>query len=440
MNPPTLRVGLAGLGTVGASVVRLLAKNRDAINARAGRPITLARVASRTPKPDVDLGGATFGTEVASLPTSPVDVVVELIGGEEAAGALVEASLRAGCAVVTANKALLAARGNALFALAAAEGLPFGYEASVAGGIPIVQALHAGLAANRRDLLAGIVNGTSNYILTAMENDGQDFAAALAEAQRLGYAEADPAFDVDGLDAAQKLAVLSAAAFDTDIDYAGVHVEGIAGVDVEDIRYARELGFAVKHLAIARRRAEGLDARVHLALVPEHLLMAKVSGVMNAVLAHGDAVGSTLHIGPGAGGMATASAVVADLVALARGDLPVPKPAGERLPALGVNDLVCAHYLKIPAVDQAGVFAEVADVLRHHDISIEAVIQRPAAARTDAEPWVPIVILTNEVAERAVESAVAELRRLDGVAGVAKAEAAGGGVKNAITRIRVADL
>ena len=427
MNPPALRVGLAGLGTVGASVVRLLARNQDAIAARAGRTITLARVVSRTPKPEVDLGGATFGTDLASLPSGEVDVVVELVGGEEAAGALVEASLRAGRPVVTANKALLAERGNALFALARANGLPFGYEASVAGGIPIVHALHAGLAANRLDLLAGIVNGTSNHILTAMENDGRDFATALAEAQRLGYAEADPAFDVDGLDAAQKLAVLSATAFDTDIDFAGVHVEGIADVDIEDLRYASELGFVVKHLAIARRREQGVDARVHLALVPEQQLLAKVSGVMNAVLARGDAVGATLHIGPGAGGMATASAVVADLVALARGDLPVPPPARGRLPTLGIGSLVCAHYLKVPAVDQPGVFAEVADVLSHHDISIEAVIQRPQAIRPAAQPWVPIVILTNEVAERVVNTAVADLRRL-------------AGVKGSITRIRVADL
>ena len=427
MNPPALRVGLAGLGTVGASVVRLLTRNRDAIAARAGRTITLARVVSRTPKPDLDLGGATFGTDLASLPSDEVDVVVELVGGEEAAGALVEASLRAGRPVVTANKALLAERGNALFALARANGLPFGYEASVAGGIPIVHALHAGLAANRLDLLAGIVNGTSNHILTAMENDGRDFATALAEAQRLGYAEADPAFDVDGLDAAQKLAVLSATAFDTDIDFAGVHVEGIADVDIEDLRYAGELGFVVKHLAIARRREQGVDARVHLALVPEQQLLAKVSGVMNAVLARGDAVGATLHIGPGAGGMATASAVVADLVALARGDLPVPPPARGRLPTLGIGSLVCAHYLKVPAVDQPGVFAEVADVLSHHDISIEAVIQRPQAIRPAAQPWVPIVILTNEVAERVVNTAVADLHRL-------------AGVKGSITRIRVADL
>ena len=427
MANTALRVGLAGLGTVGGSVVRLLAENAALIAARAGRPIELARVASRTPKAELDLGAASFSTDLASLPGGPVDVVVELIGGVEDAGALVEASLGAGRAVVTANKALLAERGEALFALAHAQGLPVGYEASVAGGIPIVEALRGGLAANRLDALAGIVNGTSNHILTAMENDGQDFAAALAEAQRLGYAEADPTFDVEGVDAAQKLAVLAALAFESGIDFAGVHVEGIAAIDIEDIRYARELGFVVKHLAMARRHADGVAARVHLALVPERVLLAKVSGVTNAILANGDAVGSTVHIGPGAGGMATASAVVADLVALARGHLPVPRPATRRLPALGVRGLVCPHYLKIPAIDQPGVFAEVAEVLSRHAISIEAVIQRPQAIRPDAEPWVPIVILTNDVAETVVEAAVAELGSLGGVTGT-------------ITRIRVADL
>lgn len=427
MTNAALRVGLAGLGTVGSGVVRLLTKNADVIAARAGRPITLTRVASRTPKPGQCLGGAAFSTDLASLIDRHVDVVVELIGGVHAAAALVEESFKAGRAVVTANKALLAERGDALFRLAHARQSPFGFEASVAGGIPIVAALRDGLAANRVDTVAGIVNGTCNYILTAMEQDGADFEAALAEAQRLGYAEADPAFDVDGVDAAQKLAVLAALAFDNGIDFAGVHTEGIAAVDVEDIRYARELGFAIKHLAIARLRESGLDARVHLALVPEDVLLAKVSGVMNAVLAHGDAVGTTVHIGPGAGDMATASAVVADLVALARGNLPAPTPASRRLPALGVRNLACRHYLKIPAIDQPGVFAEVADVLSRREISIEAVIQRPQAFRDGTGPWVPIVILTDTVAETVIEAATAELGGLAGVTG-------------AIARIRVADL
>ena len=422
----SLRVGIAGLGTVGGSVIKLLRENEAAITARAGRPIELVRAASRTPKPELDLGDR-FATDLGSLASNDVDVLVELIGGDSVAGSLVTTALGAGQHVVTANKALLAACGDDLFATAEQAGLSLGFEASVAGGIPIINALRNGLAANRIDALAGIVNGTSNYILTAMEDDGWGFAEALGEAQRLGYAEADPTFDVEGIDAAQKLAVLVGLAFDTSINVAGVHVEGISNVDIEDIRYARELGFAVKHLGIARLRDGGVEARVHPALVPETLLIAKVSGVMNAVMVHGNAVGPTLYVGPGAGGMPTASAVVADLVELARGTLAIPKAPTHRLPSLSVAGVVCPHYLKIPAVDQPGVFAEVADILSRHAISIEAVIQRPQAIRAGAEPWVPIVILTDDVAETVVEESVAELGRLAGVTGE-------------ITRIRVADL
>lgn len=422
-----LRVGLAGLGTVGGTVARLLLDNTALLERRAGRRLDLARVASRTPKPDVDLGPATFDTDLGSLDADDIDVVVELIGGESAAKDVVTAAINAGRHVVTANKALLAAHGEEIFASASRRRVSVGFEASVAGGIPIVNALRTGLAANRVDAIAGIVNGTSNYILTAMEEEGLDFAAALAEAQRLGYAEADPTFDVEGIDAAQKLAILSALAFDATIDFDGVHVEGISGIDIEDIRYARELGFSIKHLGLARLHDDGVEARVHPALVSESMLISKVSGVMNAVMAHGDAVGSTLYVGPGAGGMPTASAVVADLVELARGTLPVPRPAKRRLPGLGIDGVDCAHYLKIPAIDQPGVFAEVADVLSRHEISIEAVIQRPQAIRSGAEPWVPIIIVTNDVPEAVVRDCVSELANL-------------GGVTGEIARIRVADL
>lgn len=415
---------MAGLGTVGAGVAELLASNRATIAIRAGRAIDLVRVASRTPKPQVDLGDAAFDTDLGTLNAADVDVVVELIGGDSVAKTLVESALRAGKHVVTANKALLAACGDELFAAANQRSLSFGFEASVAGGIPVINALRTGLASNRIDALAGIVNGTSNYILTAMEEDGSSFAEALAEAQRLGYAEADPTFDVEGIDAAQKLAVLAALAFDTRIDFAGVATEGISGVAIEDIRYARELGFSIKHLGVARLLEGGVEARVHPALIPEALLIAKVSGVTNAVMAHGNAVGSTLFVGPGAGGMATASAVVADLVELARGTLPIPRRASRRLESVGFASVTSPHYLKIPAIDKAGVFAEVAEVLSRHDISIEAVIQRPPSG---SETSVDIVILTNDIAEGEIETALAELSRLAGVAGP-------------ITRIRVADL
>ena len=418
---------MAGLGTVGGSVVRLLLDNAALFERRAGRRLDLVRVASRTPKPEVDIGSATFDTALASLDADDVDVVVELIGGVAAAQDVVATAIRAGRHVVTANKALLAAHGEEIFEAAGRRGVSVGFEASVAGGIPIVNALRTGLAANRIDAIAGIVNGTSNYILTAMEEEGQHFAAALAEAQRLGYAEADPSFDVDGIDAAQKLAILAALAFDATIDFDGVHVEGISGIDIEDIRYARELGFSIKHLGIARLHFDGIEARVHPALVPDSVLISKVSGVMNAVMAHGDAVGPTLYVGPGAGGMPTASAVVADLVELARGTLPVPRPAARRLPSLGIEGVDCAHYLKIPAIDQPGVFAEVADVLSRHEVSIEAVIQRPQAIRSGAEPWVPIIIVTDDVPEAVVRECVSELANLAGVTGE-------------ISRIRVADL
>ena len=433
MSPP-LRVGIAGLGTVGASVVRLLRDNGAQIAAAAGRAIEVVQAASRTPKPELGLGA--FSTDLTTLNRQGVDVVVELIGGDTRALGVVQDALAAGQHVVTANKALLAACGDDLFESAQTAGLRVGFEASVAGGIPIINGLQDGLAANRLDALAGIVNGTSNYILTAMEDDGLSFADALADAQRLGYAEADPTFDVEGIDAAQKLAILAALAFDTAIDFDGVHVEGISTVDVEDIRYACELGFSIRHLGIAQltttAESDGdgnlaVAMRVHPALVPEALLIAKVSGVQNAVMVHGNAVGSTLFVGPGAGGMPTASAVVADLIALARGTLAVPRAASRRLPSVPINAVACAHYLKIPAIDQPGVFAEVADVLSRHDISIEAVIQRPQAIRGGAEPWVPIVILTNDVAETMVEDSVAEIARLSGVTGK-------------ITRFRVADL
>lgn len=422
-----LRVGLAGLGTVGGTVARLLLDNAGLFERRAGRRLDLTRVASRTPKPGFDLGPATFDTDLGSLDADDVDVVVELIGGDTAANDVVATAIEAGRHVVTANKALLAAHGEKIFQTASRRGVSVGFEASVAGGIPIVNALRTGLAANRIDAIAGIVNGTSNYILTAMEEEGVNFATALAEAQRLGYAEADPTFDVEGIDAAQKLAILAALAFDATIDFDGVHVEGISGIDIEDIRYARELGFSIKHLGLARLREDGIEARVHPALVPEPVLISKVSGVMNAVMSHGDAVGPTLYVGPGAGGMPTASAVVADLVELARGTLPVPRPAKRRLPSLGIEGVDCAHYLKIPAIDQPGVFAEVADVLSRHEVSIEAVIQRPQAIRSGAEPWVPIIIVTDEASEAVAKECVAELGRLSGVTGE-------------IARIRVADL
>ena len=411
--------------------MRLLQRESASLAAAAGRELRLTRVASRTPRPEVDLGSAEFSTDLADLTAaSDVDVVVEVIGGEEAAKTLFNAAVAANKHVVTANKALIALHGNEIMPDARRAGTFVGIEAAVAGGIPIINALTRGLAANRIEWLAGIINGTSNYILTAMSEDGQDFETALREAQRLGYAEADPTFDVGGIDAAHKLTILAGLAFGTPFDFASVHVEGIADVDAEDVAYARELGYRIKPLGIARRTAKGVEARVHPCLTPESDLIAKVDGVMNAVQVQGHAVGSTLYVGPGAGAGPTASAVIADLIELARGG------AGwsSVLPAEGapesspLGDLTCAHYLNVPAGDQPGVFADIAQTLSRHGISIEGVIQHAEAVRGKrGAEWVPVVILTDVVTERDAELAVADIEKLAGVTG-------------SVRRIRVADL
>ena len=431
-----LRVGLAGLGTVGRAVVHELLRNADALAARAGRRLELTRVVSRTPRPEVDLGDAPFDTDLGTLTAGDaVDVIVETIAGEDAeralkaARGLFEAAIAARKHVVTANKALIALHGNALLPAAEEADVRVGFEASVAGGIPILNALTHGLAANRIEWLAGIVNGTSNYILTAMTERQGDFDTALAEAQRLGYAEADPSFDIEGIDAAYKLAILAGLAFDVPFDFDSVHTEGISDVDVEDIEYARELGYRIKHLGIASYTDAGVQARVHPCLVPEHALIAKVDGVMNAVQVSGHAVGSTLYLGPGAGGAPTASAIVADLVDIARQE----RPGRRELRALksggsAMDALRSAHYLKIPAVDEPGVFAHVAEALSREGISIEGAIQRARAVRSgEGAQWVPIVILTNVVGEADVRRATEAIEALDGVSG-------------AIRRIRVADF
>ena len=383
------------------------------------------------------MAGASFSTDLATLTAAnDVDVVVEAMGGEDAARVLFSAAVAANKHVVTANKALIAVHGNELMRDAQRAGVFVGIEAAVAGGIPIINALIRGLAANRIEWLAGIINGTSNYVLTAMSEEGQDFATALAEAQRLGYAEADPTFDVEGIDAAHKLAILAGLAFGTTFDFGRVHIEGISNVDAEDVAYARELGYRIKPLAIARRTVEGVECRVHPCLTPESALIGKVDGVMNAVQVKGHAVGSTLYVGPGAGAGPTASSVVADLIDLARGGagwsaaLPAEGAPGSS-PTPGsspMGDVSCAHYLNVPAEDQPGVFADVAQTLSAHGISIEGVIQQPQAIRgARGAEWVPIVILTNVVTERDAERAVADIEELEGVTGK-------------VRRIRVADL
>lgn len=417
MNTPPLSIAICGLGTVARGVLDVLKRNAQLIEQRAGRPIRVVTVASRTARPEVDLLGAGFTTDLNSVIDDPnIDLVVELIGGETLADELVRRSLAAGKHVVTANKAIIATHGDHYLEMAAARDLVFGFESAVAGGIPVIGALSRGLSANRIRWITGIINGTTNYILTAMAQSGQDFATALADAQALGYAEADPTFDVGGIDAAHKLTILACLAFGIGMRFDAVYTEGIQSLSIDDIEYARQLGYRIKHLGIARHSEAGVELRVHPTLIPEQQLLASVDGVMNAVMINSDAAGDTLYYGAGAGGEPTASAVVADLIDVARGCAPrwwVPDASHADIALVPVAEIECACYLNIPSMDRPGVFARAATILSDHDISIEAVIQKEQAVHLDAEQsWVPIVILTHKVQESVMNKAIAELEAL----------------------------
>ena len=402
----TISVGIAGLGTVAQGVLELLAANRDLIEQRSGLTINILRIASRTSKPEVDLHGAEFSTNVLDLLNdSRLDVIVELMGGEDLAKDLIVGATAQGKAVVTANKAVIALHGNEL----ARQNLR--YEAAVAGAIPIIQALRQGLVANRFSGLSGIINGTCNYMLSAMEEEGVGFDEILQRAQALGYAEADPSFDVDGIDAAHKLTILMALAYGTGFEFSKVYVEGIRAVTPVDIGYASELGYRIKHLGLLRNTNVGIEARVHPTLVPRSELMAHVNGVLNAVQVVSDASGKTLFSGPGAGGAATASAVVADIVASGiTGDNSVAdQEAAQMVPIMPIEEITSAYYLRIPSRNEPGVFAEVAQILSSHDISIDAVIQKDGHDQGDL---VDIVLLTQETLEARMNQALGQLQRL----------------------------
>ncbi|MEC7560585.1 MAG: homoserine dehydrogenase [Pseudomonadota bacterium] len=402
----TISVGIAGLGTVAQGVLELLAANRDLIEQRSGLTINILRIASRTSKPEVDLHGAEFSTNVLDLLNdSRLDVIVELMGGEDLAKDLIVGATAQGKAVVTANKAVIALHGNEL----ARQNLR--YEAAVAGAIPIIQALRQGLVANRFSGLSGIINGTCNYMLSAMEEEGVGFDEILQRAQALGYAEADPSFDVDGIDAAHKLTILMALAYGTGFEFSKVYVEGIRAVTPVDIGYASELGYRIKHLGLLRNTNAGIEARVHPTLVPRSELMAHVNGVLNAVQVVSDASGKTLFSGPGAGGAATASAVVADIVASGiTGDNSVADQEAVRtVPIMPIEEITSAYYLRIPSRNEPGVFAEVAQILSSHDISIDAVIQKDGHDQGDL---VDIVLLTQETLEARMNQALGQLQRL----------------------------
>lgn len=412
-----LNIAIAGLGTVGAATVQLLRDQADLLALRCGRPIVLKAVSAREKGCDrgVDLSGIDWVDDATALAAYPgIDVVVELIGGSEGvARDLVTAALSAGRSVVTANKALLAHHGTELAILAESKGAGLHFEASVAGGIPIVKALREGLAANGIERVYGILNGTCNYILTTMRATGRDFASVLKEAQKLGYAEADPSFDVDGIDTAHKLSILTALAFGCAVDFDSVYVEGIRRITADDIHFAEQLGYRIKLLGVAQRRGDGIIQRVHPCLVPESAPIAHVPGAFNAVVADGDYVGSTVYEGRGAGGGPTASAVVADLVDIARGlRVPTFAIAADRLAPprpVAISGHRGAYYICLTVRDVPGVMADVTAIFRDEQISLDSMLQR---GREPGES-VPVVLETHECEEAAMARALKKIGRLE---------------------------
>lgn len=422
-----LRVGLLGIGTVGGGTYQVLTRNQQEIARRIGAQIRIVQVADR----HLDHAKAVTGGQVAltddafAVVNNPdVDVVVELIGGYTVAKELVLQAIANGKHVVTANKALLAVHGNEIFKAAAAKGVIVAFEAAVAGGIPIIKALREGLSANQIEWVAGIINGTTNFILTEMRDKGLAFADVLKEAQRLGYAEADPTFDVEGIDAAHKLTILASIAFGMPMQFEQAYTEGITQLTIQDIQYAAELGYRVKLLGISKLTAEGVELRVHPTLIPEKRLIANVDGAMNAVVVKGDAVGPTLYYGAGAGAEPTASAVVADLVDIARlqGTLPEQRVAylGFQLdqqqarPVLPISAIQSAYYLRLRVLDQPGVMAAVTKILADQQISIDAILQKEPQ---EGEHEANIVILTHVTRESIMDAAIVSIEALPAIAG-----------------------
>ncbi len=427
------QVGLLGAGVVGGGTFRVLERNQEEIRRRAGREIRISQVADLDLDRARALAGsrAEAGTDARAVIARPeIDVVLELIGGTGIARTLVLEAIAAGKHVVTANKALLAVHGTEIFAAARSRGVVVAFEASVAGGIPIIKALREGLTANRIEWIAGIINGTTNFILSEMRAKRIDFQAALAEAQRLGYAEADPTFDITGVDAAHKATIVSAIAFGTPVQFARAHVEGITELQAADIAYAEQLGYRIKLLAITKRRAApagsagggGIELRVHPTLVPAKRLIANVEGAMNAVLVQGDAVGTTMYYGQGAGAEPTASAVIADLVDLARlatadPDHRVPhlafQPAAmQDVAVLPIDDVITSFYLRLQVADETGVLARVTGILAEHGISIDALLQRPAEPGQHQGERTDVIILTHDTVEGRMTSAIAAMQAL----------------------------
>jgi homoserine dehydrogenase len=417
-----IQVGLLGIGTVGSGTFNVLQRNQAEIQRRAGRGIRVTMVADLdTARAKAIVGDSAQVVSDARLVIAnpDIDIVIELIGGYGIARTLVMEAIAAGKHVVTANKALLAVHGTEIFAAAREKGVVVAFEAAVAGGIPIIKALREGLTANRIEWIAGIINGTTNFILSEMRAKGLDFDVVLKEAQRLGYAEADPTFDIEGVDAAHKATIMSAIAFGTPVQFDKAHVEGITKLNAADIRYAEQLGYRIKLLGITKRRIDGIELRVHPTLVPAKRLIANVEGAMNAVVVQGDAVGTTLYYGKGAGSEPTASAVIADLVDITR--LHTADP-GHRVPHLAfqpgelhdtrilpIAEVVTAYYLRLQVADQAGVLARITGILAERDISIDALLQRESA---EGEAQTDVIILTHDTVEGRMNEAIAQMQAL----------------------------
>jgi homoserine dehydrogenase len=423
VNP--VKVGICGLGTVGSGTFNVLSRNREVIAARAGCNIVVEQIGARRDNPACATGSVAVSRDVFAVADNPdVQILVELIGGTTTARELVLRAIHNGKHVVTANKALIAQYGNEIFAAAAQRGVSVAFESAVAGGIPIIKAIREGLAANRIEWLAGIINGTSNFILTEMREKNRAFDDVLKEAQALGYAEADPTFDVEGIDAAHKLMILASIAFGIPLQFNKIYTEGITRITPLDVEYAEQLGYRIKSLGIARRTEKGIELRVHPTLIPEKRLIANVNGVMNAILVKGDAVGPTLYYGPGAGAEPTASAVIADIIDVARtlnADpshrvpyLAFQQNALNDTPVLAIDEAITSYYLRISALDKPGVLSRIAQVLSDAGISIEALIQKEPSADQD---HVPVIILTNRTLERQLIAAISQLEALDSIEG-----------------------
>jgi len=419
-----VKVGICGLGTVGSGSFNILRKNAEEITRRVGRSIVIEQVGARRDNDTCDTTGVNMTRDIFDVVNNPeIDIVLELIGGTSVAKELVLTAIKNGKHVVTANKALIAEHGNEIFARAQEKGVIVAFEAAVAGGIPIIKSLREGLSANRIDWLAGIINGTGNFILTEMSEKGRNFDDVLKEAQALGYAEADPTFDVEGIDAAHKLTILASIAFGIPLQFEKTYTEGISRLTSEDVAFARDLGYAIKHLGIANRTKNGIELRVHPTLISNKQLLANVNGVMNAVMVKGDAVGPTLTYGAGAGAMPTGSSVVADVIDVAR---TLTSDPTNRVPHLAfqadalsdvnilpIEEIECGFFLNMTIQDRAGVLANITQILSKNGISIESLIQR----EREGSDLVPLVVMTHDVKERSMNAAIAEIEALPDVAG-----------------------